>query len=75
MRGGKKPFVSLDTSSIALASAVLPVVFTATFCAFTIAVKLMIAVIKMILRIVADKTILFINNFFYELKILSGFSD
>jgi hypothetical protein len=62
--GGKRPLDVLDISSMALASAELPVVFTATLCAFAIIVKLIIAEIRTILRIVANKTILFINNYF-----------
>jgi hypothetical protein len=72
IRGGKKPFETLEISSMALASAGVPVVFTATLCAFTIIVKLMIVVTRIILRIVANKKTLFINNYFMNQKYQSA---
>jgi hypothetical protein len=60
----------LEISSIALASATLPVVFTATLCALATIVILMIAAINMMRRIEANKTTIFINDNFRNQKYL-----
>jgi hypothetical protein len=53
---------------MALASAELPVEFTATLCAFTKIVKAIRTVMIIILRTVVNRTILFINNYFMNQK-------